>query len=96
MKMKTKIAQFKTTSAWGYPVRIIGLMNRDGIFYIIQRFLIPANEVGEWDHFTVLRVFKEVALVENRLGFQENTFIETMKLWALLMDKWNENENKHN
>jgi|GEM_PF-2714169 hypothetical protein len=76
--MKILTANFKTTSAAGYPVRIIIKMNQDHIFYIVQRFLISKNTMHEWNDFTLLRVFKDVALIENRLGFQG-----TIKHWAI-------------
>ena len=91
--MKIKAASFKTIGFAGYPVRIIGGMNDDHIFFVIQRFLIPISELDSWKDFTCLKKFKEVALVEKHLVFQKDTFVNTMKMWEFLMDKWHDDEN---
>ena len=91
--MKIKQMSFKKTSSKGYPVRIIVKMNKDHIYIIIQRFLIPISELDSWKDFTCLKKFKEVALIENCLAFQEDTFMNIIIKWKILMDKWHDDEN---
>jgi hypothetical protein len=75
----------KTFSNDGNPARTY-IMEHEGTVTVIRRLLVPVTELPELPNYSVMRTFKDKALVETFIPFKKETIVETAVILCKILN----------
>lgn len=81
--MKINIAHFKSINYLqeksSLYVKSFSINNHP-YYEIVIRKLIPKNELGHYENFYIIRTFKELLLIENKMVLMKESFRKIVKI----------------